>query len=96
MRKHVLALIAVMVSVLVPAAAPAQQSPESQTTSTRDSMADIAASFKGSPALTVIEDPLTGCRYFATVEKTSPMYSALALATIRYRRDGKPDCRDVR
>ena len=50
---------------------------------------------------TPVEDSLTGCRYWVS---TLPAYigpmgvnvSRQGIPTIRYRADGKPDCRDVK
>ena len=43
------------------------------------------------------EDPDSGCRYFLIfIPGSFGMMSSIGIATIRYRADGKPDCRDAK
>ncbi len=54
-----------------------------------------AVSQKG--LFTVIEDPLSGCRYFITrLPGSIGLADSAGIPTIRYRADGKPDCENVK
>lgn len=90
-RKILVTLIALVVAMSV-------SSSNAQDQATRkDARAVWSAIRETVPVSGLWEDPETGCRYFVTnLPSLASLGSWSAIPTIRYRSDGKPDCRDVK